>query len=83
MEAPLPTSIQLGVFAPSLAEQGFAPFLLPDELERFQAHDIAISRLHVAGLITYASHIRAREKLAKQIKKALRLPLPTKGEGNG
>lgn len=67
---PRPISLSLGLWAPTLTEQGFAPYL-PD-ISAFEADDIAISRLHARGLLTYAQHVLAREKLAKRIKNSLR-----------
>lgn len=69
----LPGSIQLGLWGPTLAEQGFGPFLDAHDMDHFQQDDAAISRLHVRGLITYSQHIAAREKLAKKIKAALKI----------
>lgn len=87
-EPVLPDTLELGIWAPTLAEQGLAPFLGAHDLEHFQADDVAISRLHVRGLISYSAHIKAREKLGKLIKKAIRAPakpnppsLTERGEG--
>lgn len=66
-----PASLRLGLWAPTLTEQGFGPFLGAD-LEAFEADDTAISRLHARGLITYSQHVRARERLAKKIATVLR-----------
>lgn len=68
----LPATIKLGLWAPSLADQGFGPFLSPEDLERFQGDDLAISRLHIGGLITISAHEAARKKLAKKISQALK-----------
>lgn len=71
----LPSSVGLGGFGPSLTEQGFAPFLIEDELMRFEACDQSISRLWAHGLLTQAQCLAARKKLAMKIKKALRRPV--------
>lgn len=64
-----PERLQLGLWAPSLTEQGFAPYLR--DIAAFEADDTAISRLHARGLLTFSQHVTAREKLAKRIKASL------------
>lgn len=63
-----PRSIQLGLWAPTLREQGFDLLLPPERVDHFMQDDAAISRLHIRGLIPYSVHIKAREKLCKAIK---------------
>jgi hypothetical protein len=62
-----PSELSLGLFAPTLTEQGFRPFFGEDQTDAFEADDKAISRLHARGLITYEQHKKAREKLFKRI----------------
>lgn len=67
-----PSTLSLGLWAPSLREQGFDALLPAEDVDAFMADDTAISRLHARGVISYSAHIKAREKLASKIKAALR-----------
>jgi len=64
----IPTSsFSLGGFGPTLKEQGMEALLGEEEVKHFDLDDAAISRLHGRGLISYAVHIKARQKLAAKV----------------
>ncbi len=65
-----PATFSLGGFGPTLIEQGLGAWLDADDLIHFQRDDEAISRLFQRGLIPYAAHVKAREKLGAKIRAA-------------
>ncbi|WP_376960161.1 hypothetical protein ABNQ39_20880 [Azospirillum sp. A26] len=63
----IPKQIQMGAFANTLAEQGFADLIDADILDHLQKDADAISRLSVRGVIPEGAANKARERLGKTI----------------
>lgn len=69
--------VEMGAFAPKLAEQDAGKFLTADELDRFQLLADSLTVVIVHGLVSSVVGNRGRDKLAKQIIKALKPMTPT------
>lgn len=67
-------SIEFGAMAPSLNEQPVAQYLDKNDLQRFEmiAHSITVMTVH--GYIGRAQSDKARDRLCKNIIKAIKPP---------
>lgn len=70
----IPKQIQMGAFAPSLSEQGFADLIDANTLDHLQKDADAISRLSVRGIIPDSVAGKARERLVRTIFGAIKKP---------